>query len=255
MSSTQTADFEKCQTQVDDVIPPLRNLLETAPKGKSSSDKPTIVLDATEFVIPRWDKTKGGKLLYYVQKTTFPTNNDFLTKSVAAFKNAANAWNVVMFGMTFEETTDESAAHFDLRYAEMAQGDGPTKGYTNAMAFFPGDKDPHVYVFKYPLTNPAAKLKNTFIHELGHVIGLRHEFAISGDQFTDAGGVHAKQPEEDKAVQFGVKDPNSIMGYRHKTRDFLQSDKDGTRDFYKLANKAKVGDYPIQDYPPMPYKK
>lgn len=127
--------------------------------------------------------------------------------------------------------------------------DDDENSVTRAMAFFPNENDSNVIVYEAAL-NPSdpERLRNTFIHELGHVIGLRHEFAITGDDVTES------KPERTPAKQFSLKNLDSIMSYR-RGRFFQQSDKDGVRAFYKLKNNDLVDDAPVTDYIPQLRKK
>jgi hypothetical protein len=65
-------------------------------------------------------------------------------------------------------------------------------------------------------------LKNIFLHELGHVLGLRHEFAPeledTGDNYT---------------VQIGPRNPLSVMGYEFPPQ-IQPSDVENAKGFYKF---------------------
>jgi len=88
-------------------------------------------------------------------------------------------------------------------------------------------------------------LKNIFQHEIGHILGLRHEFAITGDANK---GLRA---EGEGAVQFLQMNYNSVMSYNFPPK-VQESDKEQTLQFYQLPNGHKVGESPITDYMPRP---
>ena len=74
-----------------------------------------------------------------------------------------------------------------------------------AEAFFPNGNDlSYVNVYSEGVGGTwFPQLKSVFLHELGHVLGLRHEFAM------DPGSMY-----EGGSVQFGPRDPYSVMNYR-----------------------------------------
>jgi len=81
-------------------------------------------------------------------------------------------------------------------------------------------------------------MQNSFQHELGHVMGLRHEFADTG---TPTG------------VLLGVRNVLSIMTYA-AARTIQSTDVQWTRIFYSLPNGALITDATnsvrIHDYTP-----
>ena len=87
---------------------------------------------------------------------------------------------------------------------------------------------------------------NVFTHELGHVLGLRHEFAMDAYSAMYEGG----------AERLGPRDPMSVMNYRREPPEMQQSDIDSTKAFYALKpdqnGKAPyVGSTAVTDYRPM----
>lgn len=72
-----------------------------------------------------------------------------------------------------------------------------------------------------------------FLHELGHVLGLRHEFA----------------PQEGGAVQLGPRDPFSVMNYRSEPPMITESDIASTRKFYAIPG-GNIGNVPLELFVP-----
>lgn len=134
-------------------------------------------------------------------------------------------------------------ANFVIKY----KTNPPDEPTVIASAFFPNDvKD--VIVYNYTLVDPEMRpvLKNSFLHEIGHIIGLRHEFAIEAD-------THGNGPEGDGATQFGSKNPISVMSY--ETVNYIQpTDKEDVKKFYKLENYSEIAGVRIYDYVPKPLK-
>merc|ERR1712100_924209 len=138
-----------------------------------------------------WDP--NAILKYYVDET-FNENQRVLVKS--AMKHAVEswdgreAWNHHLPGMIEGDTQGE--ANFTVTRI-------PENGGLFASAFFPG------YIFGNRLeitdfqlnAHWVAKLMTTLIHEIGHIYGLRHEFAnTEGDN-----------------VPVGLRNDFSIMNY------------------------------------------
>jgi hypothetical protein len=82
-----------------------------------------------------------------------------------------------------------------------------------ASAFFPSDsplETMYVYKHGFDKTEKTSKkgkftnygiMKNAFLHELGHVLGLRHEFAVKPESF------------EGDAIVIGTANIESVMSY------------------------------------------
>ena len=108
-----------------------------------------------------------------------------------------------------------------------------------ASAFFP-NKVEDVLVYDKTLVEPFWRgvLKNSFLHEIGHIIGLRHEFAL-------------EQESESPAQRFGSKNEHSVMSY-DKINYIQETDKKDVKDFYNLPNRHLINGVPVKDYAPKP---
>ncbi|KAM6532379.1 hypothetical protein FSOLCH5_001803 [Fusarium solani] len=133
---------------------------------------------------------------------------------------AAEVWKKADVRVTFEWVHLPKDAAFVLSHA----GKG---GRTLVMAFFP---------------NPADLNSKVFTHELGHVLGLRYEFAIDGIK-----------AEKQGAARLGERDPKRVMTSSPELLEMQQYDIESAKTFYALrpdanGNPPKVGFTKVVDY-------
>lgn len=174
--------------------------------------------------IPRW--RPGSTINYAMSMTGWPSTQHFDLAHIQ-LRAAAEEWNSDRIGVTFNLVDNLEHATFVCVYA------GPRGGIL-AQAFFPSNqKLSYLTIYEYAFhPSNVSKLKNVLLHELGHVLGLRHEFAA----------------QEGHAVEFGSSNPDSVMAYNDPPM-MQKSDIESTRAFYHYSEKC-VGTYPIRDYLP-----
>ncbi|EUC42357.1 hypothetical protein COCMIDRAFT_29010 [Bipolaris oryzae ATCC 44560] len=208
-----------------------------------NSDEPDSIVVGFRTIVPRWDIhiTDGRVLQYFVQEDTFTSPQQAQT-AAQTFQDAADTWNELELGVSISETKDQDTANFYLVYKP-----NPTVGpglNILARAFFPHEVDQDVVVFSRAFDTSAIPiLKNIFQHEIGHILGLRHEFAITGDDDKDL------QPEGDGAIQFLTNNYNSIMSYNFPPK-LQDTDREQIAQFYKLSNGYMMGESPVTDFQP-----
>lgn len=174
--------------------------------------------------IPRWKK--GSTVNFAAFSGGYPTPNNAI---FAAYRlnEAAQKWNSYNVGVKFKWVGKLADAAFVLAY-------GGDQGNTLARAFFPNSNDLNtLFVYKKAFEPGFVNfMTNVFLHELGHVIGLRHEFAAS----------------EGGAVKWGASNPLSVMSY--KFPPIIQtSDVTDTTSFYNYTG-ATYGPYRIENVIP-----
>lgn len=170
--------------------------------------------------IPRWKL--GSTVNFATSATGYPTPADAVYAAKQLIE-AADEWNSYNIGVKFKFVPNVEDAAFVLAY-------GGLKGSVLASAFFPNAAELNtlwVYSFAFDKTvrdggwSNYSIMKNVFLHELGHVLGLRHEFALDADRF------------EGGAYRFGTTNPLSVMSYEFPPK-VQQSDVLDLRAFYKL---------------------
>ncbi|KAF0327170.1 matrix metalloproteinase-11 [Colletotrichum asianum] len=221
----------------DDFIP---SCITQAPIPKALSNAKNKDLGAIMLGLahecPRW--MPGSVLKWVVMKEGFktPADADYAAQHL---NMACLKWNELNVGVTFEWVSNVVDATFALFH-------GGSHGNTLASAFFPNPNDISmmlVYNAAFSIPRWKANMWKMFMHELGHVLGLRHEFAMD----TATG----EKREMFAAVQLGPPNDRSVMTYGREPPEVQESDVESTRKFYALEDGAMMGLTPVQDYSPM----
>ncbi|EXJ65627.1 uncharacterized protein A1O5_11154 [Cladophialophora psammophila CBS 110553] len=164
----------------------------------------------------------GSTINFAASATGYPTPGDAVY-AAKQLRKAAAEWNSHNVGVSFNWVSDVDDAAFVLAY-------GGDKEGVLASAFFPNAKvlnTPWVYCSAFDKTveeggwTNHSIMKNVFLHELGHVLGLRHEFAL--DPALYKGG----------AFRMGTTNPRSVMSYEFPPK-IQDSNVLDTSAFYKL---------------------
>ena len=204
----------------------------SAPQAANDSN-PNSISVGLGTIIPRWEVSQiGTALRYFVQADTFPSTQD--AQDVAmTFQQAADEWNSLSLGFTF--TPASTNFHFKIVYEVNDASDADEAG-RYAQAFFPHQCNRDVLVTDYALsTSSRPILQNIFLHEMGHILGLRHEFAVAEEGYG--------------AVRFMDNNPESVMAYN--ARPTMQdTDIAGVKAFYKKSNGDQSLGSPIVDFRP-----
>jgi len=184
------------------------------PQGRSIAE---IVVDASEGFIPLW--AKNQRLRWRFQARSM---NNFKNPTVAKaairklFAEALLKWETAA---PVKFTEDDDVWDFEI---VMRAGDSCTaSGCVLASSFFP-DAGRHKFVM-YPklFTQPREEQVDTFIHEIGHVFGLRHFFALVSESAWPA-------------KIFGTHSKFSIMNYGMLSR-LTPEDKGDLKRLYQLV--------------------
>lgn len=195
---------------------------------KTHKSSPTEINLGWKSVIPRWKA--GSVIKWAAEPDSYASPEDALYATVK-FAEAAKTWNDLNLGVSFLQIDSPRAAAFTIEY----NGDN---GDTLAEAFFPNPKlSNHLYVYSRAFQADAREyMASIFEHELGHVLGLRHEFAA----------------EEGDFVLFGKQNLSSIMSYNWPPKMTLQ-DIEETQEFYAWREaeiSSEVSTYKVVDHVP-----
>ncbi|KAM7197429.1 hypothetical protein V8F20_006574 [Naviculisporaceae sp. PSN 640] len=223
-----------------DFIPPCAT---QRPTPIALQEAPVAIMVGMEDHCPRWEP--GSVIKYAVFEKGFKTPQD--AKYAADHLHlAAQKWNECNIGVTFEWVPLIEDATFALAH-------GGDNGNALAQAFFPNPADLEwllVYNAAFSMKYWKLNMWKVFAHELGHVLGLRHEFAMDV-------GVDGQTKEKKKAFQLGPRDPDSVMTYKPTAPEISEADITSTRAFYALQGSPDgsippmVGMTKVLDFTPM----
>lgn len=180
-----------------------------------------IRVDASEGFIPLWDKNvtlnwRFSKSFGSYFKNPEAAKNrirNLLNEAIMAWENACPIqFNEVNYNWDFE--------------IEMHSKNCDTSGCVLASSFFPGTGQNTFYIYPTMLEQSVKEQKETMIHELGHIFGLRHFFAnISEKQW--------------RSELFGTDSPFSIMNYGEKS-ELTKDDINDLKQLYSLVWNNKL---------------
>lgn len=198
------------------------------PQGRSPLE---IVVDASEGFIPLW--ASGTILRWRFRERSL---DNFADPAAAKdgirklFGDALLAWHPAA-PVRFTEDDDVWDFEIVMRSADECNA----SGCVLASAFFP-DAGRHEFVI-YPkmFTQNAREQVETFIHEIGHIFGLRHFFAQISE---------TAWPSE----IFGTHDKFSIMNYGNLS-ELTDADKNDLQRLYQLVwagNLDQINGTPIR---------
>ncbi|KAL7906239.1 hypothetical protein GGI35DRAFT_459135 [Trichoderma velutinum] len=180
--------------------------------------------------IRRW--CKGSELTYLICEESFPTKESAMAAK-DAMKAAVAKWKGE--GACFKEVKRYESAVFAVVYEHRQRSD-----YL-AYAFFPKAEPGEVLLYPRIFAGDNENyLANILAHEVGHILGLRHEFA------------HQREAEV-PSVRFGSEDPQSVMEYHEDLSKLQVTEKDleGLREVYAYDQPVYKG-LPVIDVSPKP---
>ncbi|KAG5661889.1 hypothetical protein KAF25_004128 [Fusarium avenaceum] len=149
-------------------------------------------------LLPRWKP--GSVITYGIDVDSFPSQRS-ARFAERALDKAAGDWNSRDAGIQFQSLQNEGQAVFTLKYYPAPNG-------LFAESFFPDSKRRTLGIFKYAFKNTYRKfMANIFRHELGHVLGLRHEEA--GTKESKIPSVALTPPNGGSIMRY-FRDPNSL---------------------------------------------
>ncbi|KAK4064657.1 hypothetical protein Trihar35433_8174 [Trichoderma harzianum] len=149
--------------------------------------------------ISRW--RRGSELSYVICDESFPTPDSAMLAKTA-MRTATSMWKGI--GVRFRQVERHDKATFAVVYEDSSEG-------VYAISFFPKASGGKLVLYEPSLSN-TDHLANILAHELGHILGLRHEFA--------------QERELEPSVLFGHENANSVMNYFKQLSKYQVTEQD-----------------------------
>ncbi|KAI1411372.1 hypothetical protein F5Y13DRAFT_57447 [Hypoxylon sp. FL1857] len=160
---------------------------------RTESDSPAAINFGFDDIIHLW---KEPSMLTYNFDKDFPQYEREFAAGI--FAKAVEEWGKAGIEVRFERVPDDGPAVFQFVYRPSNGGNRKL-----ARAFFPGDRKEarQLRVYELAFSNGCRpRMFNIFCHELGHILGLRHEFA-------------PEQEENQRCATWGERNTLSVMCY------------------------------------------
>lgn len=174
--------------------------------------------------IPRW--RRGSELSYVICVESFPAPLSSVVEG--SMKAAIGMWEGV--GVSFKQVARNDPATFAVIYENRNRN-------AYACSFFPNELSRELIIYP-PSLQKTNYLSNILAHEVGHILGLRHEFA------------HKREKGRPSAL-FGSENTDSIMNYfdHPEQLQVREQDLEELERFYAY-DKVKYGKLSILDVNP-----
>ncbi|KAI0868115.1 hypothetical protein GGS24DRAFT_483314 [Hypoxylon argillaceum] len=217
-------------------LPPKAGTYHCATQQRTSGT--TRARIGSDGYIPRWQK--GSTIRYIVCDESFK-NSSLATIAAARAVEATSMWEGI--GVKFEQVHRNRAATFQIMYLDLPDDHDPN---VCAESFFPRAGTGTLFIYKFALEEANMDyLANILAHEVGHILGLRHEFA--GDIICE----RPKKTMEQGSVLWGEKNAMSVMNYySHPSLHTVQEqDLKELKSFYDFTGKS-YAKLTIRDFKP-----
>lgn len=181
-----------------------------------------IVVDASEGFIPLW--ARNMNLRWRFQERSFQALQAPAKAKQAITQLMAKA--ILLWGDAAPVKFAQRDDAWDFEVVMRNSDDCDGGGCVLASAFFPDAGQHQLTIYPKMFTQPRQEQIETMAHEIGHIFGLRHFFALISET-------------EWAAEVFGDHEPFSIMNYGAKS-SMTSTDRSDLKTLYELAWSGKL---------------
>jgi hypothetical protein len=200
----------------------------TTPRGRSPLE---IVVDASEGFIPLW--AKNTTLRWRFRDSSFAGFDEPAAAKAAVEKLLGEC--ILAWGDAAPVKFAKRSDSWDFEIVMRAADDCDSSGCVLASAFFPDAGRHKLLLYPKMLEQTRKEQIETLVHEIGHIFGLRHFFALVSET-------------EWPAKVFGKHHKFSIMNYGADSK-LTSYDKSDLKRLYELAwsgQLTKINGTPIR---------
>ncbi len=169
-------ETEFCEA-AEDVLHIFRgNVCDTERRGREMSPL-EIVLEASGGFIPVWQRNSTLRWRFQERSLVRYRDPDAVKRAIRTLLHQAiAAWGPAV-PVSFKEDPDV----WDFEIAIRSQDQCSVAGCTLANAFFPDQGQHELVLYPKMFQQDAQEQLETMAHEIGHIFGLRHFFALQRD--------------------------------------------------------------------------
>ncbi len=177
-----------------------------------------LVVEVHDGEASYWKDPASRTLSYAVERATFPDQQKYqivVDGLIAATETWENACPSCGIDFVHRPEHDGNPSHDNVRFiVRFTQPRNEQERGYFALAFYPSDPVPDRYIHIFPTFygNQVYGTKAILMHELGHVLGYRHEHAVNRNSgcFFYMLGENREDPTYEALTDL---DPQSIMHY------------------------------------------
>jgi hypothetical protein len=148
-------------------------------KTPNNSKPAKLVIDKSEGFIPLWEQNKTLHYRFNEKSMKyFQSPSKAKAAILTLFGEAVLAWGNSC-PISFKENSD--TYDFEIYMNRTDDGDDES-GYVLASAFFPASGRDRLTIYPAMFEQEYKEQIETLIHEIGHIFGLRHFFAIEQEE-------------------------------------------------------------------------
>jgi hypothetical protein len=176
-----------------------------------------IVLDASEGFIPLW--AQGSTLRWRFRKRSLRLFREPRAAQASIEQLLGEA--ILAWGRAVPIRFAQNDSAWDFEIVVRPGDNCNTSGCVLASAFFPDAGRHQLVIYPKMFTQPRSEQVETLVHEIGHIFGLRHFFALTSETAWPA-------------QVFGEHRPFSIMNYGAQSV-LTDADRRDLETLYRLA--------------------